>query len=159
MGKVPYVRTNSGIAVPAKFFASSSDRATDLAGINIATGRLFTQPKKTRIPINMQSKMIMIWVARDLSAKARERVSATHFDSREVLNKHPHCRRHPTREPRWLSPGTSGCCTSIWNKSFVLQVAQLKIVRSWWLVMIHPVFGGSVAQGRAKESNYIKTNS
>ena len=158
MEKVPYVRTNSGIAVPAKFFASSADRATDLAGINIATGRLFIQPKKTRIPTNMQSKMIMIWGHVTCQQKARARVLVTYFDSREVLNKLPHSRRHPTREPRWLSSGISGCCTSIWDEGFVLQITQLKIIRGWWLVMIHLIFGGCGTEG-SKGKQLNKTNS
>ena len=54
------MRTYSGIAVPEKLFASFADRVIDSAGIDTGIGRLFIHPRKARIPMNVQRRMIMI---------------------------------------------------------------------------------------------------
>jgi hypothetical protein len=73
----------------------------------------------------------------------------THFDPGEILYKVSHPRRHPSCK-RASPLATALCGSSIRKKGIVLEIAQLEIIRCWWIVImtLHPSKKGAAGGHR-----------
>lgn len=88
---------------------------------------------------------------------ARTRVSNAHFDSGQIVHEIPYPNRHPAHKSRRLSFGSSTRCTSIWDEGFVFQVAELEVVRRWFMT-IHHWREYEIDRTRANKQKLLKYN-